>query len=114
MTTGRIIVVGLGPGARALLTPMAAEALAAAEVVVGYSGYLDGIADLVAGKECLSFPLGDEVLRAQVALDRAAAGRTVCVVSSGDPGVYAMAGLVLEMTDRSAVVSPTRKRGTLP
>ena len=53
-----------------LLTPMAAEALAAAEVVVGYSGYLDGIADLVAGKECLSFPLGDEVLRAQVALER--------------------------------------------
>ena len=111
MTIGRILVVGLGPGDRALLTPMATEALAAAEVVVGYAGYLEGIADLVVGKECLSFPLGDEVLRAQVALERAAAGRTVCVVSSGDPGVYAMAGLVLEL---AVDVSPTRGEGIYP
>jgi cobalt-factor III methyltransferase len=107
MTTGRVIVVGLGPGDRSLLTPKAAEALAAAEVVVGYSGYLDGIADLVAGKESLAFPLGDEVLRAQVALERAAAGRTVCVVSSGDPGVYAMAGLVLELLESKAEMDVT-------
>jgi len=93
---GRLFVVGLGPGAREAMTGQALEAIRRAEVVVGYDGYLAGVSDLLAGKECLALPLTQEVQRARLAVERLRAGRTVCVISSGDPGVYAMASLVLE------------------
>jgi precorrin-3B C17-methyltransferase len=93
---GQLFVVGLGPGARAAMTAQALEAIRRAEVVVGYDGYFAGIADLVAGKECHALPLTREADRARLAVERLRAGRTVCVISSGDPGIYAMAGLVLE------------------
>jgi precorrin-3B C17-methyltransferase len=92
----RLFVVGLGPGAREVMTPQAAEAIRRAAVVIGYDGYFAGVADLVEGKECLALPLTRELERARLAVERLLAGQTVCVISSGDPGVYAMAGLVLE------------------
>jgi precorrin-3B C17-methyltransferase len=93
---GRLFVVGLGPGAREAMTGQAREALRRAEVVIGYDGYFTGIADLVEGKECLALPLTRETERARLAIDHLRTGRIVCVISSGDPGVYAMASLVLE------------------
>ncbi len=96
MRQGRLFVVGLGPGAREAMTGQAREALRRAEVVIGYDGYFPGIADLVEGKECLALPLTRETERARLAVEQLRAGRSVCVVSSGDPGVYAMASLVLE------------------
>jgi precorrin-3B C17-methyltransferase len=78
------------------MTGQAAEALRQAEVVVGYHGYFAGIEDLLAGKEWLALPLTHEVERARLAVERMRGGRSVVVISSGDPGVYAMAGLVLE------------------
>ncbi len=93
---GRLFVVGLGPGAREVLTGQAREAIRRSEVVVGYDGYFAGIGDLVAGKECHALPLTRETDRARLAVERLRAGRAVCVISSGDPGVYAMASLVLE------------------
>jgi precorrin-3B C17-methyltransferase len=80
------------------MTGQALEAIRGAEVVIGYDGYFVGVADLVADKECLSLPLTRELDRARLAVERLAAGRAVCVISSGDPGVYAMASLVLECT----------------
>ncbi len=93
---GRLFVVGLGPGAREAMTPQALEAIRRADVIVGYEGYFTGISDLVAGRECLALPLTRERERARLAVERFRTGQTVCVISSGDPGVYAMAGLVLE------------------
>jgi precorrin-3B C17-methyltransferase len=93
---GRLFVVGLGPGDRAAMTGQALEVLRQAEVVVGYDGYFTWIADLVEGKECLALPLTQETERARVAVERLRQGRVVCVISSGDPGVYGMAGLVLQ------------------
>ena len=93
---GRLFVVGLGPGGREAMTGQALEALRQAEVVVGYDGYFTWVRDLVAGKECLSLPLTQEAERARVAVERLRQGRVVCVISSGDPGVYGMAGLVLQ------------------
>ncbi len=91
---GRLFVVGLGPGDRAAMTGQALEALRQAEVVIGYDGYFAWVADIVAGKECLAFPLTQEAERAQMAVERLRQGRVVCVISSGDPGVYGMASLV--------------------
>jgi precorrin-3B C17-methyltransferase len=93
---GHLFVVGLGPGAREAMTGQALEAIRRAEVVIGYDGYFAAVADLVTGKECLALPLTREVERARLAVERLRAGRAVCVISSGDPGVYAMASLVLE------------------
>lgn len=91
---GRLFVVGLGPGDRAAMTGQALEALRQAEVVVGYEGYFAWVADLMAGKECLALPLTQEAERARLAVERLRQGQVVCVISSGDPGVYGMAGLV--------------------
>jgi precorrin-3B C17-methyltransferase / cobalt-factor III methyltransferase len=93
---GHIHVVGLGPGRRETMTPQAIAALEQADVIIGYSGYFAGLDDLTAGKECLALPLAQEIERAQLALDRAREGLRVCVISSGDAGVYGMASLVLE------------------
>jgi len=78
------------------MTGQALEALRQAEVVVGYDGYFTWVADLVAGKDCVALPLTQEAERARVAVERLRQGRVVCVISSGDPGVYGMAGLVLQ------------------
>lgn len=92
-----LYVVGTGPGSLDHITPHAREAIARSEVIVGYGVYVDLIAPLIAGKEIVSTGMTQEVERCQKAVELALTGKTVCVVSGGDPGIYAMAGLVLEI-----------------
>ncbi len=99
---GKIFVAGLGPGRRDLLTAQAQEAVAHSQAIVGYSGYFEGIDDLVQGKECHALPLGQERERARLAVELAGAGKTVAVISSGDPGIFAMAGILLEAVEASS------------
>lgn len=94
---GHLAVVGLGPGTAALLTEQAKTALQQATVVIGYSGYFSAVQELLQGKECIALPLTQETARAQLAVERALQGQTVCVISSGDAGIYGMASLVLEV-----------------
>jgi precorrin-3B C17-methyltransferase len=94
---GSLAVVGLGPGAEDQLTPAARGAIVGAEVVVGYRTYLDLVASLLAGKEVVAGRMTGETERAHEAVARARAGARVALVSSGDPGVYGMASLVLEI-----------------
>ena len=89
---GKLFLVGLGPGAAELLTPAAVDALLRSDVVVGFRGYLEQIANLTGGKEVVAMELGQELERAQRAVDLAYGGKAVSVVSSGDAGVYGMAG----------------------
>jgi cobalt-precorrin 5A hydrolase/precorrin-3B C17-methyltransferase len=96
---GRLTVVGIGPGQSAWRTPEATAALGEADSVVGLSLYLDLIADLVAGKDCHVSELTEEEARVRRALDLAAEGRRVCLVSSGDAGVYGLATLVFELLE---------------
>ncbi len=97
---GKLTVVGIGPGAKAWRTPEATKALERASDVVGYRLYLDLVADLIAGKSLHSSDLGAEEDRVRQALDLAAEGRDVALVSSGDAGIYALAALVYELLDR--------------
>lgn len=92
---GTLSVVGLGPGTPELLTPRAEAALAAATDIVGYGLYLDFLG-AIAGKRRHDFPLGAETERVDHALKLASRGKTVALVASGDPGVYALATLVFE------------------
>jgi cobalt-precorrin 5A hydrolase/precorrin-3B C17-methyltransferase len=95
---GRLRVVGLGPGAAAFRTPAAETAVRHAQVVIGYSPYVDACADLLQPhQEVVRSPIGEEVVRAKQALAEAAGGREVALVCSGDPGVYAMASIALEL-----------------
>ncbi len=75
----------------------ALQAIAAAETIVGYDTYLGLIRDLLPGKKIIGTGMTQEIDRCQAAVEEAMAGRQVAVVSSGDPGVYGMAGLVLEL-----------------
>ena len=97
---GRLIVVGIGPGQHGWRTPEATAALQGATDVVGYGLYLDLIEDIIVGKSLHSSALGAEEDRARQALDLAAAGAQVALVSSGDAGIYALATLVFELLDR--------------
>ena len=96
--SGRLSIVGLGPGAASMQTPQATAALAAAMDLVGYATYLDRV-PLRPGQVRHASDNRVELDRARHALTLAAAGREVAVVSSGDPGVFAMASAVFEAVE---------------
>jgi precorrin-2 C20-methyltransferase / precorrin-3B C17-methyltransferase len=98
---GRVDVVGLGPGGRDWLTPQAAAVLAAADDIVGYGPYVDRVPPNPRQRRHGS-DNRVEAQRAEFALDLALRGRRVAVVSSGDPGVFAMASVVLEAASADA------------
>ena len=95
----KIYVVGIGPGSAEDITPAAVEALRRSDVVVGYKYYFQFIEPyLKAGARCVDTGMKQERDRARLAFDYAdKEGQTVCVVSSGDAGIYGMASLVYEM-----------------
>ncbi|PWJ04427.1 precorrin-3B C(17)-methyltransferase [Streptomyces sp. NWU49] len=103
---GRLAVVGLGPGARDLLTPRAEAELRRASVLVGLDQYVDQIRDLLRpGTRILESGLGAEEERARTAAEEARRGRAVALIGSGDAGVYAMASPALaEASDDIDVV----------
>ena len=102
---GRLALVSLGPGEDTLIPPLAREALAASELVVGLEQYVDRIGHLLRpGTRVLTPPLGSEVERAKLALGEARAGSSVALVSSGDVGIYAMASPALELADEDVDV----------
>ena len=97
--------MSLGPGDEALIPPLARDALAASELVVGLGQYVDRVRHLLRpGTEVLTTPLGDEVERAEVAIAEARSGGAVSLVSSGDVGVYAMASPALELAEEDVDV----------
>lgn len=99
---GKLTVIGTGPGAKQWMSPEVREAIRAATDVVGYQTYLNLIGDLAVGKDCHASDNRVELDRSRLALDLAATGKNVVVVSSGDPGIFAMAAAVLEVLDREA------------
>jgi precorrin-3B C17-methyltransferase len=95
--TGKIMLVGLGPGNNDHLTARARAAIAEADTIIGYVTYIRLVADLVVGKEVIKKSMTEELDRAIESLDRARQGKKVALISSGDAGVYGMAGPTLEV-----------------
>ncbi len=85
------------------MSPRALEVIRQADVIAGYTTYIDLIRDLVGGKRIISTAMKKEVDRVQAAIDEAMSGSACVVVSSGDPGIYAMAGLVFEICRRQQI-----------
>ena len=98
---GKVQIVGIGPGNFENMTIRADRALAACDVIVGYPVYVDLVKDSYPGKELLATPMTQEAKRCRMALELAAAGKTVCLVCSGDSGIYGMAALVYELRGES-------------
>ena len=96
-TCGKISVVCIGPGNLDEMTPKVRALIDAADVIVGYKTYIELIGELTAGKKILASGMRQEVQRAQVAIDEAQKNLNVAVISSGDAGIYGMAGLLIEM-----------------
>ncbi len=95
--TGKIMLVGLGPGAVEHMTGRARAAIAEADTIIGYVTYVRLVADLIDGKEVIKKSMTEELDRAIEALERAKQGKKVALISSGDAGVYGMAGPTFEV-----------------
>jgi precorrin-3B C17-methyltransferase len=95
-----LAIVGLGPGKREYMTPRALKVVAGADYVLGHSSYLEPLAPLLTGKNVIASSMGKEVDRARQAIELAQS-HAVAIVSGGDPGVYGMAGIVLEVLEHS-------------
>lgn len=93
----KILIVGFGPGSPEHITGRARSAIVESEVIIGYHTYVNLIRDLVTQQEIVRTGMTEEVGRAQKAVQLAREGKTVAVISSGDAGVYGMAGLVFEV-----------------
>lgn len=95
--TGKLYVVGIGPGSWEQMTIQAANALEKSDIIVGYTVYVDLVRDHFPDKEMVTTPMRQETERCRMALDAALGGKTVSLICSGDSGVYGMSGLILEL-----------------
>lgn len=95
--TGKLTLVGIGPGDRRHITPAAIDALGDSDVVIGYGQYLEQIRHLVDEKRVVEFPMGKETERALEGLRLALEGLRVAVVTGGDAGIYDMAAPVFKL-----------------
>lgn len=105
MPKGKVSVVGTGPGPIEFLTARAAAAIEESDLVIGYKLYVNQMSALLEGseKEIISSAMGREVDRCRQAVAEAQKGRKVALVSGGDPGIYGMAGLLLQVAQEEEV-----------
>ena len=99
---GSLTIVGLGPGAPELITPAVTDALKDSTDIVGYSKYIERVKD-ASGKSFHPSDNREEIDRAELSINLALQGKKVVVVSSGDPGVFAMASAIFEVVDKKSI-----------
>ncbi len=93
----RLYVVGIGPGGRENMTFKAVDVIKKSELIVGYTPYIDYLGDLVEGKEIYSTGMKGEIERCQYAIEKVREGKDTAIISTGDAGLYGMAGPILEL-----------------
>ncbi|MBT3387234.1 MAG: precorrin-3B C(17)-methyltransferase [Desulfobacula sp.] len=98
-----LYIIGTGPGDISYMSQRAIEILKQVDCVAGYTTYIELITDLIIGKEIISTGMMKEVERVEKAIEQALAGKSCALVSGGDPGIYAMAGLVFEICKQRSI-----------
>lgn len=93
----KLYVIGIGPGGRAHLTYKAVETIKKSEVIVGYTPYIEYLGELVEGKQLFSTAMKGEVERCKRAIEFVKDGKDTAIISTGDAGLYGMAGPILEL-----------------
>ena len=101
MLSGKLYIVGVGPGHHDHMTFRAKQVIEESDTIVGYETYVKLVEDLIEGKDIYRYAMTQEVERAHQCIDLAKEGKTVSLVSSGDPGIYGMAGLIFEILAES-------------
>ncbi len=101
MLDGKLYIVGVGPGHHDHMTYRAKQVIEESDTIVGYDTYVNIVQDLIEGKDVYRYAMTQEVDRAHQCIDLAKSGKIVSLVSSGDPGIYGMAGLIYEMLAES-------------
>jgi len=96
MLSGKLYIVGVGPGHHDHMTFRAKQVIEESDTIVGYETYVNIVQDLIEGKDVYRYAMTQEVERARQCIDLAKSGKIVSLVSSGDPGIYGMAGLIYE------------------
>jgi len=99
--TGKLYIVGVGPGHHDHMTFRAKRVIEESDTIVGYETYVNLVEDLIDGKDVHRYAMTQEVERAHQCIDLAKEGKIVSLVSSGDPGIYGMAGLIFEILAES-------------
>ena len=97
LSLGKLYVVGVGPGHHDHMTFRARKVIEESQIIIGYETYVSLVEDLIGGKEVYRYPMTQEVDRANQAIEFAEKGNIVSLVSSGDPGIYGMVGLIYEI-----------------
>jgi len=100
---GKIYVIGIGPGNKENMTFRAYKAMEDSDIIVGHKTYINLVEDLFVGKETFRSAMKKEIERCQETLNFAKNGKTVALISSGDAGVYGMAGIMLEVAADSGI-----------
>lgn len=95
----KLYVVGIGPGGKEHMTIKALDALKASEVIVGYTFYIDLIKDIIENKRIVKTGMKGEIERCKIAIEEAKKGYDTAIISTGDSGLYGMAGPILEMAE---------------
>lgn len=95
----KLYVVGIGPGGREHMTYRAAEVIKECHVIVGYTPYIEYLGDLVEGKELFSTGMRGEIERCKAAIEFVKKGKNTAIISTGDAGLYGMAGPILELAE---------------
>lgn len=98
---GKIFVIGMGPGSMEEMTPRAQNALVMSDLIIGYSAYIELLTGFFPEHKLVSSGMTREVERCRLVLEKALEGKNVALVSSGDSGIYGMAGLMLEIVEAS-------------
>ena len=95
----KLFVIGLGPGGRENMTLRALEAIKSCDTIVGYTPYLEYLGDLAEGKEIISRGMTKEIERCKLAIEKVKEGKNTAIISTGDAGLYGMAGPIMEMEE---------------
>jgi len=103
---GFLNITGIGPGDMVHMSHEARMSILESDVIIGYKTYINLIEDLTIDKKVISSGMKKEIDRCQTAIDEARKGNIVCLISSGDPGIYGMAGLILELIKKEKIEIP--------
>ena len=95
----KLFVIGLGPGGRENMTLRALEAIKSCDTIVGYTPYLEYLGDLAEGKEIISRGMTKEIERCKLVIEKVKEGKNTAIISTGDAGLYGMAGPIMEMEE---------------
>lgn len=95
----KLFVIGIGPGGREHMTLKAIETIKSCQVIVGYKPYIGYVEDLVEGKEVFSNGMRKEIERCEFAIEQVKEGKDTAIISTGDAGLYGMAGPILELAE---------------